>query len=253
MDSKKRFSNRVQDYVKFRPSYPSALIDDWIRLADVQAGDRVADVGAGTGIFTRLLLDRGLEVLAVEPNDEMRIAAEQAVSPAQLAQFRSVAASAEETSLADGEVDAVVSAQAFHWFDPAATKVEFGRILKPGGTVALVWNKRDVTGNPFAVEYEALIHAFAPDYKDVGHQKLAPGDFEAFFASGEYERLEYMNEYWISLEELIGRATSSSYTPAAGSDAHVLFAQALTSLFTKHEQQDRVPFHYVTELYMGRV
>ncbi|TYP73752.1 class I SAM-dependent methyltransferase [Paenibacillus methanolicus] len=253
MDSKTRFSNRVQDYVKFRPSYPPALIDAWFRLAGVKAGDRVADVGAGTGIFTRLLLDRDLEVLAVEPNDDMRVAAEQAVSPLQLGRFRSVAASAEETTLADAEVDAVVSAQAFHWFDPSAARAEFGRILKPGGTVALVWNTRDASGNRFAVEYEALLHAFSPDYENVGHRRLTPGDFEAFFANGAYERVEYVNEQWISLPELIGRASSSSYTPTSGTEAHVLFTQALTTLFNSHEQQGRVPFHYLAELYIGRV
>lgn len=253
MDSKTRFSNRVQDYVKFRPSYPAALIADWMKQAGVKAGDQVADVGAGTGIFSRLLLDQGLAVLAVEPNADMRIAAEQAVSPMRLAQFRSVAASAEETTLADAEVDAVVCAQAFHWFEPAATKAEFARIVKPGGTVSLIWNRRDVSGSTFAMEYEALLHAFAPDYKDVGHRKLTADDFAAFFANGEYKRTEYANEQWISLPELIGRASSSSYTPAPGTNAHDLFTQALTSLFHKHEQQGSVPFHYLAELYIGRV
>src|SRR4051812_29902068 len=132
MNPTERFSDRARDYVRFRPSYPSEAIDEVLR--GLPAGIVCADVGAGTGISARLVADRGVKVIAVEPNAAMRGAA----TPHELVEWR--AGTAEATGLGTAAVDLVVCAQAFHWFDPARALEEFHRILRPGGRVALMWN-----------------------------------------------------------------------------------------------------------------
>ncbi|MBB3110001.1 SAM-dependent methyltransferase [Paenibacillus phyllosphaerae] len=253
MDSKSRFSNRVDDYVKFRPTYPDPLIDyviDQFRLAPETP---IADIGSGTGIFTRLLLARGLTVYGVEPNEKMRQAAEAEAVNVRKGRYQSVDGSAEHSTLPDSSVSAIFCAQAFHWFDAELTKREFQRIVKPDGAVALVWNKRDTIGSPFAVEYEALLHRYAPDYKDVGHMKLTDDDFRRFFRERVYNKVEFPHEQFISREQLLGRAASSSYTPSPGTSHYEPFIRELYGLFDQHQTEGRVPFHYTTELYYGQV
>jgi len=143
IDSKEWFGNRVENYVKFRPSYPTDAVDCIIQQTGVNDQSVIADLGSGTGKFTRLLLEHGLSVLAVEPNDNMREASEKELS--EFAGFCSVSASAENTMLADNSVDLITVAQAFHWFDQDACKSEWLRILRPNGYVALVWNRRETT------------------------------------------------------------------------------------------------------------
>src|SRR5690606_18543158 len=137
-----RFSSRVGDYVRHRPGYPPALAA-WLHQAQgIGAGLAVADVGAGTGISTRMWREAGHEVVAVEPNAAMREAG--AAAFAGDPRVRWVAGSAEATTLADASVDVVSAAQAFHWFDPATTRAEGTRILRPGGLAVLLWNLRAV-------------------------------------------------------------------------------------------------------------
>jgi ubiquinone/menaquinone biosynthesis C-methylase UbiE len=116
----------------------------------------VADVGSGTGFLTELFVRNGNLTYAVEPNDAMRAAAAEAPF-GNRPNFRSVAATAEATTLADGSVNFITAGQAFHWFDPPRARAEFKRILAPGGFVALVWNDRRVDGSPFAAAYQQLI------------------------------------------------------------------------------------------------
>ncbi|MCQ6562915.1 class I SAM-dependent methyltransferase [Paenibacillus mendelii] len=251
MDNTKRFSNRVDNYVKYRPGYPQALLDYLVEELGINRGSVLADVGAGTGIFTRLLLERGNVVYAVEPNKEMREAAE-----AQLEgdnHFISINGSAEQTTLKDASVDAILSAQAFHWFDPEPTSKEFRRILKPGGMTALIWNKRDVGRNEFATAYDQLMKRIAPDYENVKHMRLGDADYRAFFGRGSYSKASFDNEQHLTYEELLGRASSSSYTPLPGTEAYQTFVQELKALFAAHQKDGYIPFHYVTEVYYGHM
>lgn len=121
-------------YERGRPPYPPAALD-WLLPPTTR---RVLDVGAGTGKLTRLLVARGLDVVAVEPTDGMR-----AELTRILPGTRALAGSAEQISLADGAVDAVLFAQAWHWADPARAVPEAARVLSPGGTLGLLWNERD--------------------------------------------------------------------------------------------------------------
>jgi len=152
-----RFSDRVEDYVRYRPGYPSAVIDLFKAELGLGAGTCVADAGSGTGIFSELLLRAGATVYGVEPNPEMRAAAERLL--AGYSGFHSIAAPAEDTGLPGGSFDLVTAAQAFHWFDAQRARTEFSRLLRPGGHVALVWNGRETASTPFLAAYElSLIH-----------------------------------------------------------------------------------------------
>ncbi|WP_274650169.1 class I SAM-dependent methyltransferase [Paenibacillus humicola] len=252
MDSKVRFSNRAQLYVKYRPSYPAALVDALYQRAGLEpAACTIADVGAGTGIFTRLLLERGSRVYAVEPNPEMRGEAEAALG--EFERFTPVEGSAERTTLSAGSVDCVVSAQAFHWFEPVQTRQEFSRILKPEGTAALVWNKRIVEGDPFSKAYDELILEFAADYNEVKHTRLGEEQFRSFFRGGEYRLGTFANEQRFDFDGLLGRSASSSYVPLPGSAEYEPFVAKLKKLFERFETDGHVYFRYESELYTGKV
>ncbi|HET6463300.1 MAG TPA: class I SAM-dependent methyltransferase [Candidatus Krumholzibacteria bacterium] len=239
----------MADYVRYRPRYPRELLDWLSDTIGFARAWRVADIGSGTGIFAQLLLENGNEVQAVEPNNGMREEAE--ASLAVFPNFHSVNATAEATTLGDHSVDLVTAAQAFHWFDPAATKREFHRILKPGGWVLIVFNTRVVDANAFSLAYEELLRTRAVDYTRVDHRLVDAGRLGAFF--GEYREWHHR---WIKRHDrdgVVGLSGSSSYTPAAGHPGHHEFYAALRELFAAHAHDGHVEFLYETEAYLGRV
>src|ERR1700743_1996529 len=162
MNSKERFSNRVMDYVKYRPDYPAGILS----ALQVSPDWMVADIGSGTGISTELFLRAGCPVHAVEPNEAMRAQAEELLS--HYPGFVSVNGTAEATGLAAGSFDLIVAGQAFHWFDPARTREEMVRIGRPGAVAALIWNER-LMELPFEKEYEDLILQYAVDYRTINN------------------------------------------------------------------------------------
>src|SRR5512137_1658228 len=164
-DSKRRFSNRVADYVRYRPGYPSAIRDVLRTECGLRPGHVIADIGSGTGFLSELFLKNGNRVYGVEPNEAMRLAGEEYL--ASYDSFTSVNGSAEATTLDDASVDFVTAGQAFHWFDPQATRREFLRILKPGGWVLVVWNDRRVSETTFGRDYENVLVRFGIDYARV--------------------------------------------------------------------------------------
>ena len=251
MDSTSRFSNRVENYVQYRPGYPAQAVDYIFTKAGLKEDAVIADVGSGTGIFTRILLERGYRVFAVEPNDEMRQAADAALR--RYESFVSVKGTAEATTLPDNSVDCLVSAQAFHWFDLQHARLEFSRIMKPDGIVALIWNRRLSDADAFAIEYELLLKQSAVDYTIVDHRQLGHEQFAAFFRDSDYERNDFANEQKFDLAGLIGRALSSSYTPPPGSSHYETFIAKLELIFNKHQYNGLVTFHYTTEVYIGRI
>ena len=187
-NSTNRFDGRADNYVNHRPSYPAEVIETIITSASLNTNSKVADIGSGTGIFSELLLNMGLEVFAVEPNSQMRLAAEsnlEAEVPKLSARFHSVDGTAENTTLADQSVDAITAAQAFHWFDPEPTKTEMRRILKPDGWLALIWNQRD-TRTDFQREYESVLRKHVPDYDHLVHTRINDGTIpERKLAAGD--------------------------------------------------------------------
>ena len=186
-----RFSDRVADYVRYRPGYPPETLDVLRDAVGLTSHSVVADIGSGTGISTELLLRSGAEVYGVEPNDPMRAAAESQLSANP--KFRSVRGTAEATTLADGSVDIIAAAQAFHWFDRDRTRAEFTRILRPGGYVVLLWNSRHVDTTPLLRGYEALLQQYATDYNAVNHQNIDAAAVARFYAPGPCTRVVLPN------------------------------------------------------------
>jgi len=243
-----RFSSRVDSYARYRPSYPASLFA-W--LHDTIGFDstwRVADVGSGTGILTRLLLERGNPVFAVEPNDAMREVAEAVLGDHP--NFTSVAGTAESTTLTDQSVDLVTAAQAFHWFDAGAARIEFRRILGPEGWVLVVFNTRRIAASPFMQAYNQLLETRAVDYTRVDHRLVGADRLHRVF--GEYREWHENFSVYHDLEGVTGFSASASYTPAPGHPGHDAFYRALRELFAKHEINGKVEFLYETEAYLGQ-
>jgi SAM-dependent methyltransferase len=248
----RRFSRRADNYARFRPGYPPALLNILAREIGLTAATTLADVGSGTGLFTRLLLDYGCTVYAVEPNAEMRRAAEEALGA--YPRFHSIAGDAGDTTLPAASVDHVTAAQAFHWFDPVAARREFLRILRPHGAVVLVYNSWRGTDDPFASAYEALASRFAVDRDTCGARPRANDEeLAAFFGSAAMGQASLPNPHYYDWDALRGRVLSSSYAPLPGHPDHEPFLDALRALFDRHAIDGRVRFPYVTRLYWGRL
>lgn len=251
VDSKKRFSNRVGSYVLYRPSYPGEAIEYLYHTVGFSTEARIADVGAGTGIFTALLLERGNQVIAVEPNTEMRQAA--ITSLGDHARLSFSTGSAEQTGLPDHSVDFIVSAQAFHWFDPIAAKQEFQRILTPGGKAVLIWNRRLTDGTPFLEGYEQLLQTYGTDYKKVDHKNVTTETLRTFFKNGSFTKATFPYRQLFDYEGLHGRLSSSSYSPAPDHPDYENMTEQLKRLFETTNVNGQVSFDYETEMFWGEV
>lgn len=207
----------------------------------------VADIGSGTGISTELFLDFGNRVYAVEPNVDMRSKAEELLS-AEVG-FASIDGTAETTGLPDSSVDLIVAGQAFHWFEPTATRREFVRIARPGAVTALIWNERLILSD-FEAAYEDLILEHAGDYNTINHKNITDQQFAAFFHPQAFVLAVFDNEQVFDFDGLKGRLLSSSYIPKQG-EGHDAMMKALTALFERHQTGGRVRVGYETKLYTG--
>jgi SAM-dependent methyltransferase len=250
-DPRERFSNRVDAYVRSRPSYPPGVLRVLEEAGALGRDKDVADVGSGTGIFTRLLLGRCRRVWAVEPNEPMRRAAEEALGGE--AGFASVDGGAEATTLPAASVDLVTAAQAFHWFRPDAFRAECARILRPGGAVALLWNQRLTDATPFLAGFEELLLRHGTDYARVRHEHVDHAALGAFFGPSGFSHAEAPNAQHFDWRGLEDRVRSASYTPAPGQPGFDTLMDALRTLFDAHSQAGRVSLLYTTHLYWGRV
>jgi ubiquinone/menaquinone biosynthesis C-methylase UbiE len=249
MDSKKRFSDRVENYVKYRPSYPMEAIDFLYDDLGFDENSIIADIGSGTGIFTQLLLLRGSKVIAIEPNLEMRKAAESLLESQ--SNFTSRDGSAEATQLESQSVDYIVSAQAFHWFDRKLAKIEFARILKPKGKVVLIWNNRRTDQNQFDRSYENLLLKYGKDYQQVKHTNINEDDLNEFFRDSVYSKITFVNQQDFDFNGLQGRLLSSSYIPSPDEENHKEMIEELKEIFNQYNENEKVTVHYDTEIYYG--
>jgi SAM-dependent methyltransferase len=250
-NSTTRFSDRVDNYINYRPHYPIDIIKFLTENGMLDIHSVVADIGSGTGISCEPFLENGNVVIGVEPNTEMREAAERLL--AKYEKFRSVSGSAEATGLEKESVDLVVAGQAFHWFDAVKSRVEFERILKPGGSCALIWNDRRTESTPFLAEYEKLLQDHGTDYKAVNHKNIDDAILDGFFGKGNWKEKAFPNYQHFDHEGLKGRLLSSSYAPAPGHPRHEPMLKALGELFEKHQREGKVSIDYDTRLFYGKL
>lgn len=244
-----RFSSRAENYAKYRPTYPPGTISILEARCGLSQSSVIADIGSGTGISSELFLRQGNSLFGVEPNEAMRSAAEELL--AQYPKFVSVNGTAEQTTLADGSVDFVVAAQAFHWFDRARAKLEFARTLKSGGWVVLIWNERLLDSSPFLRGYENLLIRYGVDYQQVRHENVS-AEISEFFSPQAFALETLENAQSLDFPSLKGRVLSASYTPdAQHSNFNPMLAE-LEELFNTTEINGVVSFDYETKIYFGK-
>ena len=245
-----RFSNRVEDYVRYRPGYPPEVLGFLRVECGLKPFHAIADVASGTGAFTRLLLENGNRVFAIEPNAAMREAGSRLLQS--FAQHISVAGTAENTTLPSASVDFVTAAQSAHWFDRRRARSEFVRILKPGGWCVLIWNERRTAATPFLRDYEQLLLTYGTDYKEVRHERTTTTIHEFFAPAPHLERVFDLRQQF-EFEGTAGRLLSSSYAPLSGHPNHSPMMAELERIFHAHAQKGVVEFEYNTRIFYGEL
>jgi ubiquinone/menaquinone biosynthesis C-methylase UbiE len=245
-----RFSNRVEDYVRYRPGYPPEVLDLLRAECGLRPAHVIADIASGTGAFTRLLLENGNRVYAVEPNAEMREAGNRLLQA--YSGLSPVAGTAEETTLPSASVDFVTAAQAAHWFDRSRARAEFVRILKPGGWCVLIWNERRTATTAFLRDYEQLLLNYGTDYQEIRHERTTATIHE-FFAPAPYQERVFDLRQQFDYEGAAGRLLSSSYAPLADHPNHQPMMQELQRIVRTHAREGMVEFEYNTRVYYGRL
>jgi ubiquinone/menaquinone biosynthesis C-methylase UbiE len=245
-----RFSNRVENYIKYRPGYPQAVIELLANECRLTAESIIADVGSGTGILSELFLQNGNQVFGIEPNAAMREAGEKLM--ASYPKFTSVDGAAEATTLIDRSVDIVTAGQAFHWFDQKRAREEFARILKPNGCVALIWNERRLDSTPFLRAYEQMLLKYGTDYQEVRHENVY-NDVAPFFAPYEFKMKTFDNHQVLDFDGARGRLLSASYVPAPGQANFEAMLDELRAIFEANQQAGEIVFEYDTRVYFGQL
>jgi SAM-dependent methyltransferase len=237
LDPRERFSETAGLYERHRPSYPAALLDWIVASAELRPGDAVADIGCGTGISTRLFVERGYDVVGVDPNQAM------------LAQARAAGGGryqpgeAAATGLPAASVALVSVAQAFHWFELTATLREFRRVLRPHGSCAVYWNVRGTS--PFLSEYDSLLRDYSAEYGVLDKPAQTLAALRGRAELRDVREAEFAHEQMFDREGLFGRAYSSSYVVHGIAD-HAGFDRALGEVFERHARDGGVTFSYRT-------
>ena len=249
-NSVERFSNRVENYIKYRPSYPKEMLDLFRHEMNLQTSSIIADIGSGTGISTKFFLENGNTVYGVEPNEAMRTGAEKFLKD--FPNFKSIDGTSENTGLADKSLDFIIAAQAFHWFDKAKTRVEFKRILRENGWTALIWNERQLDSNDFLREYERFLLKFGTDYAQVRHENISNDILESFFQN-KFQKAVFQNSQILDFEGLKGRMLSASYMPSEENPHFEEMMTNLKNIFTKYERNDKIEIIYDTNIYYGHL
>jgi len=245
-----RFSDRVENYVRYRPGYPPEALRVLKDECGLRSGHVIADLASGTGIWTRMLLEHGNVVFGVEPNADMRQAGERLL--AGFPKFTSVAGTAEATGLADHCVDFVTAAQAAHWFGRGRARKEFARILKPGGWLVLLWNERITDTTPFLREYEQMLLDYGTDYAEVRHERTTDAVNE-FFDPAPFQARVYPMRQEFDYAGIEGRLLSSSYAPGPEHPKHAPMLRELRRIFDAHAVVGRAAFDYKTRVYFGKL
>ncbi|MGI9104182.1 MAG: class I SAM-dependent methyltransferase [Terriglobales bacterium] len=245
-----RFSNRVEDYARYRPGYPAELLELLRRECGWTPEGAIADIGCGTGILSRIFCEQGNRVYGVEPNESMLQSARESLKGC--VNFTAIQAPAEATTLADRSVDLITAAQSFHWFEPRQAKREFVRILKRGGWVVLLWNERLEDATPFMVGYEQLLVKFGVDYHKV-KPLWQKNSLPEFFAPLGFRTAVFKNPQTLDRAGLAGRILSASYMPHREHASYATMVTAMDELFHQYEQGGKVRLEQETRVFYGQL
>jgi SAM-dependent methyltransferase len=248
LSSTERFSDRVENYIRYRPRYPGTLLPLLERELNLSPSHVIADIGCGPGQSSELFLRNGNKVYGIEPNDPMRSAADRLL--ADFPKFKAVKGTAEATTLPEQWVDFITAMQAFHWFDREKTKLEFRRILKESGQVVLIWNSRKKGASPFLDAYEQLLQQFATDYSAVRHENIDEGALKTFLGPS-FTHHQLANQQIFDYPGLEGRLLSSSYVPRDDQPNYHPMLRELKRIFERFNENSAVPFDYDCDVYWG--
>jgi ubiquinone/menaquinone biosynthesis C-methylase UbiE len=245
-----RFSDRAKIYSAYRPTYPLEAIKFLNDKQILTPDKKVADIGAGTGIFSKLLLDNGNEVYCVEPNTEMM--QEGITYLSHYDKCKWISGTSEHSSITSGTIDVITCAQAFHWFEPISTREEFIRISKNNTHVVLIWNSRKKDENDFTRDYNKLVKYFGKNYEKI-NEANSNDDAIAAFYSKKPSKAVFENNQKLSCQALLGRVFSSSYMPYEGSPNYQEAQEAFKSLFEQYNTNGIVIAPYETRVYYGEL
>ncbi len=243
-----RFSNRAENYARFRPGYPDELFTFIEAEMNLRSADNIVDIGSGTGLFAEPLLKHGHQVVCLEPNEDMRKAGEERLK--KYPSFQSIQSTAEHTGLEDSSVDLITIAQTFHWLDPIAARVECNRILKPHGHVILAWN-RQTNQTAFGKKYTDLRNKYR--IGEPGPVQIDPMVINDFFAPQQAMSKVFANKQLLDFEGLKGQLLSKSYIPLPGHELYDAMITELIQLFIAYNESGLVSIEYETLLYWGKL
>ncbi len=251
MISTLRFSGKMESYIRYRPGYPRRLIDFLYAEHGFTRESVIADIGSGTGVFSRLLLEKGSRVVGIEPDDTMREASERLLSD-EFTRYVTISGTAEFTSLPNMSVNHIVCAQSFHHFDYEKCKAEFSRILKPGGSIILIWNRPVFNSNPFLENLAPILSRYCAEVEDLALCKLTPAYFTDFFGSCCFSVLSVPNQQILDFEGIKGRFLVDCGIPEPGQDGYEEMIGEIKTLFDIYNTSGKIIVSYETEAYAGK-
>lgn len=248
--SVKRFSNRVENYIKYRPHYPKEIVTFLNNDCGLNKNNIIADIGSGPGISCENFIENGNTVYAVEPNDDMRKAAEEIFRDSD--NFISINGKAEATTLGADFADFIIAGQAFHWFDKEKCKAEFARVIKKNGYVILMWNDK-ISTNDYMKAYYELIKKYGTDYEKINHSTVVNDDvIKKFFSPEKFEKKLFLHSHPLDYQGLEGRLLSSSYIPLEGKKFDSMLIE-LKEIFDKYNVNGITGMDYQTIVYYGKL
>ena len=252
MDNTTLFSGRVDDYKRFRPTYPQAIIGFLKKVGAFSPQSVAADIGAGTGILTRMLITECQQVFAVEPNQDMYRALEELKHSHPAWDIQLVSATGENTTLETSSIDLITIASALHWLDLDSAKKEFRRILKPDGYIAIFYNERDREHDVFQQEYQAVFARYFPDRKPGGHNRFSINDYRRFF-DGEMTTYTVLHRQEVDYEGLVGLSRSKSSYPKENRALCEQIERDLQQVFERFKKPDGlIDLTYYACVYLGQ-
>lgn len=247
-----RYSDKTEDYAKYRPEFPDELVDYLYKNGEIKNTSVIADIGSGTGRFTRLLLEKGNLVYGIEQNNEMRIKAEELLS--QFSKFVSVKGSAERTELEDKSLDLITVAQAFHWFNKEDSFREFKRILKDDGKVFIVWDDFVRDYNDFSKEFSSALGTYRTVKSNSEEKRPTRNQMiDEFYKNNNYVTTSFKHEIYQTFDGIKGGALSASFTPKPGEGNYENFIIELQRVFDKYQINGCVCTAFRSVCYLGRL